>query len=119
MKRAIVFYCKKIQDYSCPGCVKCFKAVDQKAGAYGQHGEEVRIVAMTSCGDCPGLIMPRASHMNKILAGIEEEFDVIHLGTCMKTATETGNCSLDLEEVKMMLENKFGKPVIIGTHDYA
>jgi len=43
---------------------------------------------------------------------------VIHMGTCMKIAMETGQCPIDYETLKTTLEKKFGVQVVLGTHPY-
>lgn len=40
MKNIGIIYCEKIQDHSCVGCAKCYKAVNQKMFAF--EGEEDR-----------------------------------------------------------------------------
>ncbi len=117
MKRIAIFYCKRIKDHTCIACAKCFKGVKQKSGEFAQH-DEIEIVSMTDCGDCPGLIMPRVSMIVNMLKGMEQEVDAIHLGTCIKMAYEHGQCPIELDEVKLKLETKLNIPVIIGTHDY-
>ncbi|MBI5524822.1 MAG: CGGC domain-containing protein [Deltaproteobacteria bacterium] len=118
MKRIAIFYCKKIKDHTCIACTYCFKGVKEKAGEFAQHGEEIEIAAMTDCGDCPGLLVPRANMVAGHVARVIGEVDAIHLGTCIKMAYEHGNCPMDLDEVKLKLEKKLEKPVIIGTHPY-
>ncbi|MDP8239323.1 MAG: CGGC domain-containing protein [Candidatus Hatepunaea meridiana] len=113
-KHIAIFYCKRIQDHTCIACAKCFKAAPLKNGKFSQYDEEIEIVAMTDCGDCPGLLMPRVP-MIRTLGG---HVDAVHLGTCVTQAKEHGECPLDLEEMKVKLEKKLGIPVIIGTHDY-
>ena len=54
MANVAILYCKKIQDHSCIACAKCHKAMSEKNGEYGRH-DEIELVAMTDCGDCPGL----------------------------------------------------------------
>jgi len=117
MTRAAIFYCKKIKDHSCIGCCKCFKAIKEKNGQYGNF-DSIDVVSMTDCGDCPGLLVPRVKMITQAVAGLEREPKVIFLGTCMKLATETGGCTLDLNKMQKVLEEKTGKQVIIGTHDY-
>ena len=73
---------------------------------------------MTDDGDCPGLIFPRVGMILKALEGLGREVDAIHFGTCMKLAREHGNCPLDLDEMKTVLEQKYNIPVRIGTHTY-
>jgi predicted metal-binding protein len=31
---------------------------------------------------------------------------------------ETGDCPIDYDELKVLLENKFGIKVVLGTHTY-
>jgi predicted metal-binding protein len=47
------------------------------------------------------------------------DIEVLHLGTCMKSAMETAGCPLDFGEVKTMLEKKFGVEVVLGTYSNA
>ena len=73
---------------------------------------------MTDCGDCPGLLLPRAKMVTGVTQSMGTEPDAIHLGTCIKLAHEHGNCPMDLETIKAKLEAKLQKPVLIGTHPY-
>ena len=118
MKKIAIFYCPRIQDFTCIACMKCFKGIGEKNGEFAQHQEDIELVSLTTCGDCPGNIMPRVSMIMTQLEHLGQTPDVIHLGTCIKMAYEHGNCPMDLDEVKLKLEKKFQKPVIIGTHDY-
>ena len=118
MKKISIFYCPRIQDFTCIACMKCFKGISEKNGEFAQHNDDIEIVSMTTCGDCPGNIMPRVAMIMAQLQNMGREPDAIHLGTCIKMAYEHGNCPMDLDEVKLKLEKKFKKPVIIGTHDY-
>ena len=117
MTRIAVLYCKRIQDISCIACAKCFKGMAEKNGEYAQH-EEIDLVAMTDCGDCPGLTVPRVKLLTELTKGLNRPIEVIHLGTCMKLAMETAQCPIDFDELKVTLENKFGVKVILGTHNY-
>jgi predicted metal-binding protein len=118
VKKIAIFYCNRIKDHTCIACAKCFKGIRTKSGEFAKHDEEIEVVSMTDCGDCPGNILPRVAMIKGMLDGMDQEPDAIHLGTCIKMAYEHGNCPMDLDEVKMKLEAKFSKPVIIGTHDY-
>lgn len=117
MKRVAIFSCKRIRDVSCVACLKCFKASDLKEGEFARHGDEVKIVAMTNCGDCPGLVMPRAQLLLEQADYLESDIDAVHIGTCMVKAVQTAACPIDLEGLKKKLDTKF-KEVIIGTHNY-
>jgi predicted metal-binding protein len=118
VKRISIFYCQRIKDHTCIACAKCFKGIREKSGEFANHEADIEIVSMTDCGDCPGNIMPRVAMIENMLEGMDRKSDAIHLGTCIKMAYEHGNCPMDLDEVKLKLEKKFGKPVHIGTHDY-
>ena len=117
MAKIAVLYCKRIKDYSCIACAKCYKGMAEKNGEYARH-DEIELVAMTDCGDCPGLTVPRVKLLKEMTAGLGRPFDVLHLGTCIKLAMETGDCPIEYDELKVTLENKFGVEVILGTHSY-
>ncbi len=119
MKRILVVTCDNLRDKHCIACMKCFKALDNREGEFARYkGEEVQIAGWTTCGGCPGMVVPRVL-LCKELAGLYgRDFDVIHLGTCMVKATKVSKCPLNLEELKQKLEDLFGKEVVIGTHNY-
>jgi len=89
----------------------------EKNGEFGQH-DEIELVAMTDCGDCPGLTVPRVKLLKEVTNNLERPIDTIHFGTCMKLAMETGDCPIDFDLLKAILENKFGVKVVLGTHNY-
>ena len=117
MARVAVLYCKKIKDHSCIGCAKCHKAMAEKNGEYGRH-DTIELVAMTDCGDCPGLTVPRMKLLTEVAKSLSRDIDVVHFGTCVKLAMETAACPIDLDLLKPILENKFGVEVVLGTHAY-
>jgi predicted metal-binding protein len=117
MARVAVLYCKRIKDYSCIACAKCHKAVKEKNGEYARH-EEIDLGAMTDCGDCPGLVVPRVKLLSEVTKNLGREIEVLHLGTCVKLAMETAQCPIDFDEIKPILEGKFGIQVVLGTHSY-
>jgi len=117
MTRIAILYCKRIQDHSCVACAKCHKAMAERNGEFGRH-DEIDLVAMTDCGDCPGLVVPRVKLLKEITDGLERPFDVLHVGTCMRLAMETAACPIDFDELKPLLEHKFGVEVVLGTHAY-
>lgn len=119
MANIMIVSCNRIRDISCIGCIKCFKAVKERAGEFSRFkDEEINIVAMTTCGNCPGLVMPRLALVKDICNQYQVDFDYIFLGTCIVKATETAKCPIDISELKKKLENKFGKEVIVGTHPW-
>ena len=117
MTKIAILYCKRIQDHSCIACVKCFKGMHEKNAEFARY-DEIELVAMTDCGDCPGLVVPRVKLLSELTKGLERPFDAIHLGTCVKLAMETAECPIDFDDLKVTLENKFGAEVILGTHSY-
>ena len=117
MSRIAILYCKKIKDHSCIACEKCFKGMREKNAEFATY-EEIDLVAMTDCGDCPGLVVPRLKLLNETLKEMGREIEILHLGTCIKTAMDTSACPLDFDELKVLIEKKFGIPVVLGTHSY-
>ena len=117
MARIAVLYCKKVKDHSCIACAKCFKGMAEKNGEYARH-DTIELVAMTDCGDCPGLTVPRVKLLNEVTENLGRSIDVIHFGTCVKLAMETAGCPIEFDSLKAALEKKFGAKVILGTHNY-
>ena len=118
MAKIAILYCKRIKDHSCIGCAKCYKGMKEKNGEFGIHKDEIELVAMTDCGDCPGLSVPRVKLLTEVAKNLDRPFDVIHLGTCVKLAMETAGCPIDYDDLKVTLEKKFGAKVVLGTHSY-
>lgn len=117
MAKIAILYCKRVQDHSCVACAKCHKAIREMAGEFGRH-DTVDLVAMTDCGDCPGLVVPRVKLLKEVARNLDRDFDVVHFGTCMKVAMETAACPIDFEALKAVLGSKFGVEVALGTHPY-
>jgi len=117
MPNVAILYCKRIQDHSCIACAKCHKAMKEKNGEFARY-DEIELVGMTDCGDCPGLTVPRVKLLNEVTRNLERPIDVLYLGTCVKLAMETAACPIDFDELKPILENKFGVEVVLGTHTY-
>ncbi|MFC2008268.1 CGGC domain-containing protein [Chloroflexota bacterium] len=117
MSRIAILYCKRIQDHSCIACAKCFKGMAEKNAEFARH-DDIELVAMTDCGDCPGLVVPRVKLLNEITKNLERPIETLHLGTCIKLAMDTARCPIDFEELKIILETKFNIEVVLGTHSY-
>jgi predicted metal-binding protein len=117
MAKAAVLYCKKIKDESCVACAKCYKAMAQGDGEYGRF-DEIELVAMTHCGDCPGLVVPRVKILKETVTNLGRDIDVVFLGTCVKLAMETAACPIEVDDLIPILKSKFGVEVIVGTHNY-
>jgi predicted metal-binding protein len=117
MAKIAIIYCKKIKDHSCIACAKCFKGMAEKNGEFARH-DEIELVAMTDCGDCPGLVVPRVKLLKDVLPALGREVDCVHLGSCVKAACLTAQCPINLDKMKAMLESKFNVQVVVGTHSY-
>ena len=117
MARIAILYCKRIKDHSCHACAKCFKGISERNAEFGRHAE-IELVAMTDCGDCPGLVVPRVKLLTEVGKNLGREIETLHLGTCIKLAMETAACPIDYDELKITLEKKFGMEVVLGTHSY-
>lgn len=118
MPRIAILYCKRIKDNSCIACAKCFKGIREKNGEFARYDDEIDLVAMTDCGDCPGLTAPRVKLLTEVLNGLSRPIEVVHFGTCMKAAMETAECPIDPDTMKLVLEKTFGVRVVVGTHSY-
>ena len=119
MKKILIVSCNNIRDNHCIGCLKCFKALSRREGEFARYkDEEVEVVGWTTCGGCPGMVIPRVTLVQELAKHYENDYDVIHLGTCMVKATTVSKCQLDLEFIKDKLQTLFGKEVVIGTHTY-
>ncbi len=117
MSKIAIMYCKRIKDHSCIACAKCYKGIAEKNGEFAKH-DEIELVGMTDCGDCPGLTVPRMKLLSEVTRNLDRPIDILHLGTCMKLAMETAECPIDFEELTRTLEMKFGVRVMLGTHSY-
>jgi predicted metal-binding protein len=116
-KRIGIIYCKKINETSCIGCSKCYKAAKLKQHNFA-GSDEIEIVFKTHCGDCPGLVLPRLDLQMSVLKCLEEDVDQIYFGTCVQKATAVMNCPMNVEGISKKIPEVFGKPVEMGTHDY-
>ncbi len=117
MPNVAILYCKRIKDHSCIACAKCYKGIKERNGEFARH-DDINLVAMTDCGDCPGLTVPRVKLLGEITKNLDRPIDVLHLGTCVKLAMETAECPIDFDDLKATIENKFGYEVVLGTHSY-
>ncbi len=120
MAKIAIVGCKRVQDQLCIACAKCLKALHNREGEFARYKEddELELVALGNCGDCPGLIMPKITLMNEINGMLDRDFDIIHLGTCVVKAKKTGDCPLDIDKITNLVKVNFGKEVVFGTHDY-
>lgn len=110
--------CKIVMDNLCPGCAKCFNALNQRTGKFAElKGEHVDVVFLTSCGSCPGPVTMKVDLITRTLSTLGTNVDVVYLATCVQRAVESFNCPIDLGLLKRSLEG-LGYKVVIGTHEY-
>jgi len=117
MSNIAILYCKRIKDHSCIGCAKCYKGIEERNGEFGRH-DEIHLVAMTDCGDCPGLAVPRVKILTEVADNLGRPIDTVHLGTCVEAAMSTAKCPIDFDALKASVGQKFGCEVVLGTHAY-
>jgi predicted metal-binding protein len=115
-KKIGLIYCKRIQDASCIGCAKCYKAINDNLHAFKGQGD-LDLVFKTSCGDCPGLVLPKMQLQMQVVEKLGEKVDEIYFATCVKKAKAMMNCPMNLDGIKAKLEEMFKVPVKVGTHD--
>jgi len=117
MSKIAILYCKRIKDYSCIACAKCYKGISEKNGEFAKY-DDIELVAMTDCGDCPGLTVPRVKLLSEITKNLGRPIEALHLGTCVKLAMETAQCPINFDDLQITLQKKFGIDVVLGTHSY-
>ena len=113
-----IVYCERIQDTSCVGCAKCYKAFNEKSFEFERIEGDVEVVFKTGCGDCPGLVLPRIDLQEVVLDSLGSGFDAVSFGTCVKKATALMNCPMNIDGIAAKIREKFQVPVYVGTHDY-
>jgi len=118
MPKIAIIGCKRIQDQLCIACEKCLKGISEKDGEFARYDDDIELIALGTCGDCPGLVMPKLQLMEVIASSLDREFDVIHLGTCVVKAKKTGKCPIDFDQLAALVKQNFGKELVVGTHDY-
>ena len=117
-KKIGIIYCEKIQYRSCIGCAKCYKAANEKLHNFEKYGDDIEIVFKTTCGDCPGLVLPRLQLQMGVLEKLDLSVDAIHFATCVQKATGIMNCPMNLQGIKAKMEEVFKVPVEVGTHEF-
>ena len=113
MKNVMVIGCGSYMDsgYGCPGEWRCLKAA---AMGEGKFEEPVNVVGFVKC-ECPGRTMVPNLGMTMKLSEIKP--DAVYLSSCMVGAKP--DCPHSTVEEKIsFIQDKFGLPVVAGTHDY-
>ncbi|HDD36343.1 MAG: CGGC domain-containing protein [Archaeoglobaceae archaeon] len=113
MKKVVIIGCGAYMDsgYGCPGEWRCLKAA---ALGEGKFDEPSSVIAFVKC-ECPGRTIVPNTGMALKLSEIKP--DAIYLSSCLVNAVP--KCPYgSAEEFAKLLEEKFGVPVILGTHEY-
>ncbi|MBW9221400.1 CGGC domain-containing protein [Methanothermococcus sp. SCGC AD-155-M21] len=108
-----IIACEKMIKIGCPGkeaCVSCFKAINEKSGAFERY-KDVELVAFTNCGGCPGKRYPSRIKLLKNACNAE----AIHIANC--SLGEPKCPYIDFEGLSEKLMKELGIPIIFGTHN--
>ena len=113
MEKVAVVGCGAYMDagYGCPGEWRCLKAA---ALGEGKFEAPSQVVSFVKC-ECPGRTLVPNVGMAAKLSEIKP--DKIYLSSCLVNA-KPGCPYASAAEMAQILEDKFGVPVIPGTHDY-
>jgi predicted metal-binding protein len=88
---------------------KCLRALRQREGAFSAYrGKKVELVGYTTCAGCPGGNVEYAPEEMK-----KNGADVIHLATGLVVGYPP--CPY-LEYFRRLIPEKYGIPVVVGTH---
>lgn len=107
-----IIACEKMVMMGCPGkeaCVSCFKAINEKSGAFERY-KDVELVAFTTCGGCPGKRFPSRIKLLKNTCDVE----TIHVANC--TLLEPKCPYIDFENIIERLMRELEIPIVLGTH---
>ncbi len=113
MKKIAIVSCGAYMDqgYGCPGEWRCLKAA---ALGEGKFDEPSQVVALVKC-ECPGRPLISNMQMAINLSGIKPE--KVYLSSCLVNAKP--ECPYQkVDDLRALIENKFGVEVVEGTHDY-
>jgi predicted metal-binding protein len=93
---------------SCAGG-KCFRALRERVGGFARYaGDDVELVAFTSCGGCPGGNVEYAPEEMK-----KNGATVVHLATGFLVGYPP--CP-HLDHFRAFIPEKYGMEVVVGTH---
>ena len=113
MKKVAIIHCSRYVDtgYGCPGEWRCLKAASLGEGKFN---EQCHVVFWLRC-ECPGkTIIPNTKMAIKLS---EIKPDSIHFSSCLVNSFPP--CPYyKPEEMAKKIEETFGIPVVLGTHEY-
>jgi len=80
--------------------------MNEREGEFARYAEddELELIALGNCGDCPGLYIPKIKLMNEIIDYIEQDYDILYLGTCIVKAKKTGQYPIDFDQLTSLVK---------------
>ena len=103
-----IIRCERVSE-ACPGTA-CLLALQGRKVRFKGYGDDARLVAMITCGGCPGR---RISRLLNTLAKTVK-LDAVHLSSCMVKEEYQPPCP-HREEIVALIKKK-GITVVEGTH---
>lgn len=104
----VIVRCDRISE-ACPGSA-CLLSLQARKVNFKKYGENTQLVAMFTCGGCPGRRISRL--LNNLIKTVK--VDVIHLSSCMTKDAYQPPCP-HRKEIVTMIQKK-GLTVVEGTH---
>lgn len=113
MKKVLIVGCGAYMDsgYGCSAEWRCLKAA---ALGEGNFSEPVQVVGFSRC-ECPGRTI--VSNIGVAIKMSALQPDQIYFSTCLAKA-KPGCPYGTAEDFSALVAEKFGIPVVLGTHDY-
>ena len=106
--RIAVVRCERVSE-ACPGSA-CLLSLEGRKVNFKEYGDDATLVAIFTCGGCPGRRISRLLNNLKKTVGV----DVVHLSSCMVREEYQPTCP-NREEIIAMIKKK-GLKVVKGTH---
>ena len=103
-----VVRCERVSE-ACPGS-PCLLALQGRKVQFKDYGDDMKLVAVFTCGGCPGRRISRL--LNNLMKTVK--VDVVHLSSCMIKEDYQPPCP-HKEAIIKMIQSK-GLTVVEGTH---
>ena len=103
-----VVRCERVSE-ACPGSA-CLLALQGRKVQFKDYGDDMKLVAVFTCGGCPGRRISRL--LNNLMKTVK--VDVVHLSSCMVKEDYQPPCP-HKEAIIKMIKSK-GLTVVEGTH---
>ena len=103
-----VVRCERVSE-ACPGSA-CLLALQGRKVRFKDYGDDMKLVAVFTCGSCPGRRISRL--LNNLMKTVK--VDVVHLSSCMVKEDYQPPCP-HKEAIIKMIQSK-GLTVVEGTH---